>query len=117
MTLNCSISGTPKPSVQWYKDRNPVSGGSTTLFLREVKNEDTGRYTCKAKNIGGSDEADIYIAVHSKSLPILLHFDVQKSIPNLLSFSHFQALELPCSIVLLVFCPICGIVCKHLVAS
>ena len=55
--------------MQWYKEGKRVPQESAALFLREVKAEDGGNYTCKAENSGGSDEDAIYVTVHSESIP------------------------------------------------
>ena len=60
-TLECSVTGSPTPSISWYKDglqlmpdsrRQQQSSGS--LLISNVQNSDIGRYHCIATNTAGS---------------------------------------------------------------
>ena len=73
VSLICTIKeGSPEPTILWLKNETSLNNGDRTLFLRQVIYEDTGKYTCKAENKGGVDEASIYVTVDSKSSTILL---------------------------------------------
>ncbi|XP_067165246.1 hemicentin-2-like [Apteryx mantelli] len=58
LTLDCNVSGTPVPTVTWYKDRQLVSEvrgihflhGAQALRFPKVRKEDAGSYTCRAQN-------------------------------------------------------------------
>ncbi|XP_062447296.1 hemicentin-2 [Rhea pennata] len=58
LTLDCNVSGTPVPTIVWYKDEQLVSEGRGLRFLHgaqalhfpKVRKEDAGSYTCRAKN-------------------------------------------------------------------
>ncbi|XP_068771088.1 hemicentin-2 [Struthio camelus] len=58
LTLNCNVSGTPVPTVVWYKDGQLVGEGRGLHFLHgaqalrfsKVQKEDAGSYTCRAEN-------------------------------------------------------------------
>ncbi|XP_040184178.1 myosin-binding protein C, cardiac-type isoform X2 [Rana temporaria] len=72
-TLSCSIRGTPKPKVTWYKNKMDLSGearyrsfskqGVLTLELRKPSPFDGGVYTCKAVNEHGAAETECRLEV------------------------------------------------------
>ncbi|KAM4870705.1 obscurin isoform X20 [Urocitellus parryii] len=63
--LACRVTGTPKPTVSWYKDGKPVEvdphhiliedpDGSCTLILDNLTGIDSGQYMCFATSAAGS---------------------------------------------------------------
>ncbi|XP_046304388.1 obscurin isoform X2 [Marmota monax] len=63
--LACRVTGTPKPTVSWYKDGKPVEvdphhiliedpDGSCTLILDNLTGVDSGQYMCFAASAAGS---------------------------------------------------------------
>ncbi|NXF58286.1 OBSCN protein, partial [Ciccaba nigrolineata] len=63
--LACKVTGTPKPSVSWYKDGKPVEvdphhiiiedpDGSCTLILDNLTGVDSGQYMCFASSPAGN---------------------------------------------------------------
>nr|XP_060639350.1 obscurin-like [Anolis sagrei ordinatus] len=63
--LACRVTGTPKPTVTWYKDGKPVEvdphhiiiedlDGSCTLILDNLTGVDSGQYMCYATSPAGS---------------------------------------------------------------
>ncbi|NXA32886.1 TITIN protein, partial [Eudromia elegans] len=64
VTLECSISGHPQPTVTWYREDYKIESsmdfqitfkaGIARLVIREAFAEDSGRFTCTATNKAGS---------------------------------------------------------------
>uniref|UniRef100_H3BDD1 Myopalladin n=1 Tax=Latimeria chalumnae TaxID=7897 RepID=H3BDD1_LATCH len=77
--LDCIVTGFPKPEVGWYCEGKELenspdiqiiqSGDWHSLIIAEAFEEDTGRYSCFASNIYGTDStsAEIYIEGASSS--------------------------------------------------
>ncbi|XP_073667498.1 hemicentin-1 isoform X2 [Paramisgurnus dabryanus] len=61
VTLQCHSEGFPTPSINWYKDGQPLSESvrqrvlsTGALQIAFAQPGDTGRYTCTAANVAGS---------------------------------------------------------------
>ncbi|XP_048362304.1 myopalladin isoform X1 [Sphaerodactylus townsendi] len=77
--LDCIVVGIPSPEVRWYCEGKELenspdiqvikSGNLHSLVIVEAFEEDTGRYSCFASNIYGTDStsAEIYIEGASSS--------------------------------------------------
>ncbi|XP_074856310.1 myopalladin isoform X2 [Carettochelys insculpta] len=77
--LDCIVVGIPAPEVRWYCEGKELenspdihiiqSGDLHSLIIVEAFEEDTGRYSCFASNIYGTDStsAEIYIEGASSS--------------------------------------------------
>ncbi|XP_043918511.1 palladin isoform X2 [Protopterus annectens] len=71
--LECRVIGNPTPQVRWFCEGTELTnspdiqicqnGDFNTLVITEAFEDDTGRYTCVAENIVGSDttSAEVYI--------------------------------------------------------
>ncbi|XP_039650236.1 myosin-binding protein C, cardiac-type isoform X6 [Perca fluviatilis] len=72
-TLSCSVRGTPKPKVTWYKNKMDISNeakyrmlskqGVLTLEIRKPCTFDGGVYMCKAVNDSGEDIVECKLEV------------------------------------------------------
>ncbi|XP_077206905.1 myopalladin isoform X2 [Paroedura picta] len=77
--LDCIVVGIPSPEVRWYCEGKELenspyihiieSGNQHSLVIVEAFEEDTGRYSCFASNIYGTDStsAEIYVEGASSS--------------------------------------------------
>ena len=70
-SFQCSVSGNPKPAIQWSKmnsesqlSPSTVSGGN--LLLKNVAGNDAGKYNCSVVNILGKSHALVQLVVNGK---------------------------------------------------
>ena len=70
LQFNCSLSGFPTPEVLWTKD-GMNRGKKNTLTIPQARFEDSGEYTCSAKNPTGSKKSTFWIEV--KGGTVLIH--------------------------------------------
>ncbi|KAJ8886799.1 hypothetical protein PR048_013011 [Dryococelus australis] len=70
--LLCCLSGKPTPTVKWYKDKRELTkydynmthaDGVVTMEIVDCKPEDSGKYSCVATNIHGTDETSCVVIV------------------------------------------------------
>jgi hypothetical protein len=80
ISINCPVSGTPKPVITWRKNGFELveSEGYSilengTLVIEKAKVKDKGQYTCVAKNMAGKDSVATNIKVLSKYYPLYHH--------------------------------------------
>ena len=79
VTLSCTASGNPTPSIRWYKDNKAIEGpqaiGNTFVISEAVPNE-RGSYQCEAfsslGNSSRSTEAVVLISGWNISFPHIL---------------------------------------------
>ncbi|XP_066014636.1 fibroblast growth factor receptor 4-like isoform X2 [Pocillopora verrucosa] len=62
LQFNCSLRGFPTPEVHWTKDGMHL-GKKNTLTIHQARFEDSGEYTCSAKNPIGSKKSTFWIEV------------------------------------------------------
>ncbi len=77
VSLNCTASGNPRPTIAWNKngvdvvDNDRILSLDNSLFILRAKLEDTGSYTCIAQNSEGLSFASTHLLVGCKS-----YFDI-----------------------------------------
>ncbi|EPQ10482.1 Neural cell adhesion molecule 2 [Myotis brandtii] len=71
MTLSCRASGSPEPTISWYRngkfieesEKYILKGSNTELTVRNIINSDGGYYVCRATNKAGEDEKQAFLQV------------------------------------------------------
>ncbi|NXS68886.1 OBSL1 protein, partial [Pandion haliaetus] len=73
--LSCQITGEPRPSIVWEKDKNPIEpsgrfhveakGDLYSLLVSRATPQDSGLYICKAKNSVGATYAAATLKVEA----------------------------------------------------
>ena len=71
LSIDCPVSGEPKPVVFWTKDGLPLNAEEGTFFIhtngtltiRGITSSGSGRYTCAAKNFAGKDSVSSEVTV------------------------------------------------------
>lgn len=81
--LPCQASGNPKPAINWFKNQQPLNAvGSSrimveptgTLVIDNLKEEDTGLYTCTAGSESGETSWSASLSVEDPKNPnIIFH--------------------------------------------
>lgn len=67
VTMECSAKGVPPPSLSWSKDGVKLKSlQSNLLHLRNIAQENTGRYTCTAENFLGFVSQSTLLSVRGK---------------------------------------------------
>nr|XP_012229230.1 PREDICTED: vascular endothelial growth factor receptor kdr-like isoform X1 [Linepithema humile] len=64
LTLKCFVNGMPKPNVTWYKDNTTLKENDQysfksdhqELYIKYLKQNDYGKYLCRATNRFGTNE-------------------------------------------------------------
>ena len=79
ITIQCSTSGVPIPTVTWAKDGEEIpSDGRYTvqddssLLISEAGEEDSGRYTCNAESVAGKNSASSSVKIAGTYFRIFL---------------------------------------------
>lgn len=74
--LLCCLSGKPFPTVKWYKDKRELSkyeysmtasDGVITMEIVGCRPSDSGKYSCIATNIHGTDETSCVVIVEGEA--------------------------------------------------
>uniref|UniRef100_A0A670IF80 Hemicentin 1 n=1 Tax=Podarcis muralis TaxID=64176 RepID=A0A670IF80_PODMU len=72
-TLECRVSGTPLPIIQWFKDGKPLFLGDPNievldegqiLHIKSARRIDKGRYQCSAANSAGKQFKELKLTIH-----------------------------------------------------
>lgn len=74
--FKCTITGTPKPTVTWYKGAREITSGARYhifnegedyhLVIKDVFGEDADEYVCRAVNKGGFKSTRAELVIMSK---------------------------------------------------
>ena len=85
LTINCPAKGVPPPIITWYRYKDgieveltdfrnvEISEDGKELTILEAKEDDSARYTCKAKNEAGQSEISYNVDVQGESLLLTLN--------------------------------------------
>ncbi|XP_061490015.1 hemicentin-1 isoform X5 [Rhineura floridana] len=72
-TLECRVSGSPFPIIQWFKDGKPLFLGDPNikvldkgqiLHIKSARRIDKGRYQCSAANSAGKQLRELKLIIH-----------------------------------------------------
>ncbi|XP_043223530.1 papilin-like [Amphibalanus amphitrite] len=69
LRIPCRASGRPKPTVTWYKDREPIRPSErriikgSELIVHRAQPSDAGTYRCRASNAYSTAESTVTVAV------------------------------------------------------
>lgn len=75
VTISCDVRGYPAPDVKWFKaDKTNLPEGRTeirndSLVIRNIREEESGTYVCRAQNAYGSAKMKYSVVVARKSGP------------------------------------------------
>ncbi|CAH2316004.1 hemicentin-2 [Pelobates cultripes] len=63
LVLECQVSGTPPPTLSWWKDGIPLPSSGAKLQIKSISLDDEGVYTCVATNPAGEGRQDVFLNV------------------------------------------------------
>ncbi|XP_063792751.1 hemicentin-2 [Pseudophryne corroboree] len=63
VVLECDASGSPPPSVSWWKDQSQLAASGPKLQIQSLSIDDEGVYTCVAVNAAGEGRQDVILNV------------------------------------------------------
>ncbi|KAK3738145.1 hypothetical protein QZH41_016645, partial [Actinostola sp. cb2023] len=82
VVIDCKATGMPKPEVYWKKDLQPVVPGqfyqilkNNSLVIQTAQVDDSARYTCTARNFGGSVAEVSKIEIIEAEIPVIQRTD------------------------------------------
>lgn len=80
----CKIGGSPEIRVSWYKDETEIQESSkfrmsfldsvAVLEMNHLSVEDSGDYSCEARNAAGSASSSTSLKVKGQTLPFFCVF-------------------------------------------
>lgn len=90
VTLSCIISGVPKPSLRWFKDKveftpksSSFESGCAQITLHNTAEDSAGIYTCSASNSSGTCTTSCQLLIE----------EIPKIVPDKKSKTHTLAVE------------------------
>lgn len=74
LELNCEVSGTPRPTAQWFKENSPIEANDRIQIINKenkhilkidncLENVDSGNYSVQFKNDFGTSEAKSTVTI------------------------------------------------------
>ena len=64
--LECKPESSPPATITWLKDGAKLPGTGNQFSVDDVRAEDEGEYTCKARNNRGSTQEVVKLSIGSK---------------------------------------------------
>ena len=65
LVLQCSVTGYPTPSIQWYKDDQLYQTSGSQLTIRSLQTRDSGAFSCVAQNMIGTSSLTFTIVLEN----------------------------------------------------
>lgn len=71
ITLFCRATGSPEPQIGWHRngklieesEKYALRGSNTELTIKHIISSDGGSYVCRATNVAGFEEREIFLQV------------------------------------------------------
>lgn len=87
VVLQCMAGGTPKPTIRWFKDGEPIRATDRHFFTAEEQlmiiidtvQSDSGRYECHLNNSLGEKSGYSLLRVKPSKFTKSIHFLTYKS--------------------------------------
>ncbi|XP_072176576.1 hemicentin-1-like [Diadema setosum] len=100
--IPCEVTGTPRPTVQWFKDGQPVEQlhgytvlGDNTLLIPSLQPYDNGFYECRAQSESGTDS--VHILIDTQVRPHIAGENTPDE-PVVISFQEGDVVSLECNV-------------------